>query len=145
MAAGGSSKREGMLCCVSSLSHIRLFATPCTKACQAPLSMGILQEGILEWVAMPSSRGSSQPRDRTHVSHVAGGFFTQVRYQGSLTKGIYIYICIWLIHFIEEQKLTRYCKAIILKFKKKITWGPDWRSAGPAHTLILISILTFAT
>ena len=29
---------------------------------------GILQARILEWVAMPSSRGSSQPRDRTHVS-----------------------------------------------------------------------------
>ena len=29
---------------------------------------GILQAGILEWVALPSSRGSSQPRDRTHVS-----------------------------------------------------------------------------
>ena len=30
--------------------------------------MGILQAGILEWVAMPSSRGSSQPGDWTHVS-----------------------------------------------------------------------------
>ena len=30
---------------------------------QSPLSMGILQARILEWVAMPSSRGSSQPRD----------------------------------------------------------------------------------
>ena len=29
---------------------------------------GILQARILEWVAMPFSRGSSQPRDRTHVS-----------------------------------------------------------------------------
>ena len=29
---------------------------------------GILQAGILEWVARPSSRGSSQPRDRTCVS-----------------------------------------------------------------------------
>ena len=36
---------------------------------------GILQARILEWVAFPSSRGSSQPRDRTQVSHVAGGFF----------------------------------------------------------------------
>ena len=45
-------------------------------ACQAPLSMGILQARILEWVAMPSSRGSSQPRDRTQVSHIAGRFFT---------------------------------------------------------------------
>ena len=37
---------------------------------------GILQARILEWVAMPFSRGSSQPRDRTWVSHTTGGFFT---------------------------------------------------------------------
>ena len=37
---------------------------------------GILQARILEWVAMPSSRGSSQPRDRTQVSHIAGRLFT---------------------------------------------------------------------
>ena len=28
------------------------------------------------WVAMPASMGSSHPRDRTQVSHIAGGFFT---------------------------------------------------------------------
>jgi len=38
-------------------------ATPWTEARQAPLSIGILQARILEWVALPSSRGSSQPRD----------------------------------------------------------------------------------
>ena len=37
---------------------------------------GILQARILEWVAFPFSRGSSQPRDRTQVSHIAGGFLT---------------------------------------------------------------------
>ena len=37
---------------------------------------GILQARILEWVAFPFSRGSSQPRHRTQVSHIAGGFFT---------------------------------------------------------------------
>ena len=37
---------------------------------------GILQVRILEWEAMPSSRESSQPRDRTQVTHVAGRFFT---------------------------------------------------------------------
>ena len=36
---------------------------------------GILQARILEWVAFPFSWGSSQPRDQTHVSHIAGGFF----------------------------------------------------------------------
>ena len=37
---------------------------------------GILQARILQWVAFPFSRGSSQPRDRTQVSHIAGRFFT---------------------------------------------------------------------
>ena len=37
---------------------------------------GILQARILEWVAFPFSRGSSQCRDRTQVSCIAGGFFT---------------------------------------------------------------------
>ena len=37
---------------------------------------GILQARILEWVVFPFSRGSSQPRDGTQVSHTAGEFFT---------------------------------------------------------------------
>ena len=39
---------------------------------------GILQARILEWVAFPFSRGSSQPRDLTQVSHIAGSFFTSL-------------------------------------------------------------------
>ena len=38
---------------------------------------GILQARTLKWVAFPSSRGSSQPRDRTQVSRIAGRFFTK--------------------------------------------------------------------
>ena len=37
---------------------------------------GILQARILEWVAIPFSTGSSQPRDQTWVSCIAGKFFT---------------------------------------------------------------------
>ena len=37
---------------------------------------GILQARILEWVAFPFSRGSSQPRDRTQASCIADVFFT---------------------------------------------------------------------
>ena len=37
---------------------------------------GILPARIREWVAVPFSRVSSQPRDQTQVSHIAGGFFT---------------------------------------------------------------------
>ena len=38
---------------------------------------GTLQARILEWVAFPFCRGSSQPRDGTQVSRIAGGFFTR--------------------------------------------------------------------
>jgi len=37
---------------------------------------GILQARILEWITIPFSRGSSQPRDQTQVSHIAGRLFT---------------------------------------------------------------------
>ena len=59
------------------LSRVRLFATPQAVAYQAPLSMGFSrQEWILEWGAISSSRGSSRPRDRTWVSHIADRCFT---------------------------------------------------------------------
>ena len=37
---------------------------------------GILQAKIQKWIDIPFSRGSSQPRDQTQVSHIAGRFFT---------------------------------------------------------------------
>ena len=65
------------LCCaLLSSSVMSDFVTPWTVAHQAPLSMGILQARILEWVSMPSSRGSTQPRDWAQVSCSTGGFFT---------------------------------------------------------------------
>ena len=55
-----------------SLSRVRLFATP-----YSPWNSAGQNTRILEWAAIISfSRGSSQPRDQTQVSHVAGGFFT---------------------------------------------------------------------
>ena len=37
---------------------------------------GIFQARVLEWIAISFSRGSSQPRDRTQVSYIAGRCFT---------------------------------------------------------------------
>ena len=45
----------------------------------------IFQARILEW-AFLFSRGSSQPRDQTQVSHTAGRFFTQLSHKGSPLK-----------------------------------------------------------
>ena len=75
-AATTETHAPGAISLIQSLSHVRLFATPWTTALQAPLSMGILQARILEWIAIPVSRGSSQPRDQTQVSCIASGFFT---------------------------------------------------------------------
>ena len=80
-------KNPGLLHCRQILYHLGhcavclvwLFVTPWTVAHQvpqAPLSIRILQARILEWAAMPSSRGSSWPRNWTPVSCIAGKFFT---------------------------------------------------------------------
>ena len=47
---------------------------------------GILQARTLEWGAFPFSRGSSQPRDWTHVSRIAGRFFTSWATRAPLPK-----------------------------------------------------------
>ena len=46
---------------------------------------GILQARILEWVAFPFSRGSSQPRDGTQIPCIAGRFFTKWSYEGCIS------------------------------------------------------------
>ena len=53
--------------------------------CRLPGSSvhGILQARILGWVPIPFSRGSSQHRDQTWVSRIAGRFFTIWIHQGS--------------------------------------------------------------
>ena len=62
--------------CVLSHSVVSDSATLCTVVCEDPLSMGILQARILEWVVMPHSRGSCHLRDLTQVFLIAGRFFT---------------------------------------------------------------------
>jgi len=50
--------------------------------------MGILQARILEWVAIPFSRGSSHPRDQTQVFCIAGRFFTIYAPEKSKNTGV---------------------------------------------------------
>ena len=98
---------------VKSLSRVQLFVTPWTVAyiyiyththtlsCsvmsdslqvahQDPLSVEILQARTLEWVAMPSSRGPSQPRNQNQVSLHCRQILYHLSHQGSL----YIYMCV---------------------------------------------------
>ena len=64
---------------LSKVKVAQMCSTLCDPMeCSPPGSSvhGILQATILGWVAMPSSRGSSKPRDRPEVSCIAGRFFT---------------------------------------------------------------------
>ena len=89
------SQRVGQNCVTSLFTIIKLMyynkktkgivkvAQSCLTLCN-PMNCrltgssvhGILQARILGWVALPFSRGSSQPRDQTQVSNIAGGLFT---------------------------------------------------------------------
>ena len=79
--AGSSGLCSGVW---KSLSCVQLFATPRT-------AHGILQARIMEWEAFPFSRGSSQPRDQTQVSCIAGGFFISWATREALCSGNFFY------------------------------------------------------
>ena len=80
------------------------FATPWTVACRSSVH-GILQARILEWVAISSSRGSSQPRDQTQVSCIAGRFFTIWANREAL---VYWSVLVNIWSFIQNSELTCY-------------------------------------
>ena len=93
------------------LSVTPWFLTLCNPMdCSPPGSsvLGILQTRILEWVAISYSRGSSQPRDWTYVSCIAGRFY-HVSHQG----------------LRKTQNIIKFCilhNLIICKFKDE--WFP---------------------
>ena len=65
--------------CAKSLQSCQTFCDPVDCSLPGSSVHGTLRTRTLEWAAMPFSRGSSRPRDRTHspaASALAGGFFT---------------------------------------------------------------------
>ena len=69
---GSASQRaECAVLCLVTQSCLTL-CNPMDNSPPGSSVHGIFQARILEWVVMSSSRGSSQPRDRTQVSHIAG-------------------------------------------------------------------------
>ena len=101
-----------MCVCALSRSIMSDSETPWTVVYQTPLSMGILQARILEWVAMPSSRGSSQLRDQTQVSYfscIAGRFFTAESLGNPYYIILYYIILYYIIyHIISYHIMSAY-------------------------------------
>ena len=59
------------VCALNCFSRVQPFVTLWTESPPGSSVHGILQVRILEWVAIPSFRGSSRPRDRPHFSYVS--------------------------------------------------------------------------
>ena len=78
MHNGDMRRREKEIDTKSIKTKCMKVAQSCPTLCN-PMDYtvpGVLQARILERVAFRFSRGSSQPRDRTQVFRIAGGFFT---------------------------------------------------------------------
>ena len=118
---------------------VQLFATPWTVAHQAPLSTGILQARILEWAAMSSSRGSSQPRDQTQVSHTSGRFFTIWATREALLskfKLVHIYHTLSISIMFKIER----CSSILLLFCLKPKTNHEKKISDPWNNSVVTQI-----
>ena len=116
---------------LSRCSPVPLFATPWTAAHHAPLSMCFSREQYWHGLPLPSSRGSSRPRDRTHICHVqtvlTGGFFTT-----SLPPG--------------KQSSPRDCPSFCIYFrdmweltKTQFNLAKDWSPPYPTSEMFVLT------
>ena len=81
---------------------------------------GILQAGVLEWVAISFSRRSSQPRDGTQVSRIAGRCFTiwATREDSKIVIQKYVKILPWWLVQWESRNALKYCSLLHTSYFK---------------------------
>ena len=77
----------------------------------------ILQARILEWVAVSISSGSSQPRDWTQVTHIAGGFFTSWATRETFLFRRYVHLC-----YILDSTCNWYHMMFLFFFRTYFPW-----------------------
>ena len=108
-------------CVLSHFSCVWLFATPWTVGLPGRVSVHrILQARILEWVAMLSSRGSSQLRDQTQVSCIAGGLNRVNHYLLRVRQ----FAKCWGIRGENLSNIPEYKKA----WEKSVGYSGEWIS-----------------
>ena len=105
---------------------------------------GVLQARILEWITMPSSRGSSRPRDRTGISCVsctAGGFSTHWATWEAHTNlwklelaPVVVFIKLWIDFNQEKLVFTKRLNSIQIKTDQHIF--PKWLMQTKAKAFI---------
>ena len=119
---------------VKSLSRVWLFATPWTVAYQAPLSLGFSMQECWSGLPFPSPRESSQPRDQTQVSCIAGRLFTiwATREAHSHVRWVQLYGSLNILwHCLSlglEWKLTFSSPVATLGTENSAKQGNSWSS-----------------
>ena len=97
-----------------SLSCVWIFVTP-------PWTVhGILQTRILEWVAFPFSRGSSQPRDWTQVSYIADSLPAEPQEKPKNTGVGSLSLLQWIFLTQESNRGLLHCRVYQLSYQ----WSP---------------------
>ena len=84
-----------MLCWAHSLSHVQVFCNPMDYSLPGSSVHGIFQARILEQVAISYSRGSSWPRDWTHVSCISCTGMWILYHSASYSPYLFIFILIY--------------------------------------------------
>ena len=114
---------------------------------------GILQARILEWVAFPFSRESSWPRNRTGVSCIAGGFFTNWAISevlNSYVKTLIIYLC----QSVYMLKITIYADTSLIPVQRhrthsslslSVTLLPQWETPSSSSAMYLFICWTLSS
>ena len=134
----GSKERSGLVCsrteghqCLGVLGIVWVKWVKVTQSCLIlcdPMDYtvhGILQTRILEWVAFPFLRGSSQPSYQTLVSRIAGRFFTSWATREAQLKGWQVTFILQRNSWTSEKKTKRW---VWWKWEKK-TWNGGWQKS----------------
>ena len=91
-------------------------AQPCPTLCN-PMDYSVhenLQARILEWIAFPSSKGSSQPRDWTQVSCIAGSFFISWATREAQNTGVgSLSLLQWIFLTQESNQSLLHCRLVL--------------------------------
>ena len=119
---------------VASVVSDPLQPMDCSR--QTFLSMGIVQARILQWVAMPFSRGSSRPRDRTYVSCIEGRFFTDEPLGKPLLQGMQVQSPVGELksHILCSEAKQNKTKQKVGSESLPLKFGLDWVTPNKQNT-----------
>ena len=118
-----SSERQWSICSEGPIVKVKVTQS-CLTLCD-PMDYtvhGILQARILEWVAVLFSRGSSQPRDQTQVSCIAGRFFTSWATRKALIDCLFLELSSYILDPADWGKTTSVWMG---KWNSKFKWFRD--------------------